>query len=151
MNGKNFKREIERIFAKARQIYPEITNDMLDTNGAIHYMNGNDGTDFDWSCNDRLCEFYVFHESEMGYIKVCVNKDNTINIYIYKDGGYSPNFDYTEHFNYDARDFAELMYTIADREDLYDKPIDELNWDIDTRECYLLEYDDDEEDDEEEW
>lgn len=147
MNGKIFKKEIEKIFAKTRQIYPEITDEMLDTNGAIHYMNGNDGTEFDWSCNERLCEFYVFHKGEMGYIKACVNKDNTINIYIYKDGGYSPNFDYTELFNYDAKDFAELMYTIADREDLYDKPIDELNWDVDTRECYSLE---DDEDDEEE-
>lgn len=57
MNGYEFKREIERIFKVARNMYPNVTDDMLDTNGAIYYMNGNDSTPFDWNCNNRLCEF----------------------------------------------------------------------------------------------
>ena len=31
--------------------------------GGIFYMNGNDGTMFDYEENDRLCEFEVFYSS----------------------------------------------------------------------------------------
>ena len=67
MNGYEFKREIERIFKVARNMCPNVTDEMLYTNGAIHYMNGNDSTPFDWNCNNRLCEFLIFHKNEMGF------------------------------------------------------------------------------------
>ena len=38
MNGYEFKREIERIFKVARNMYPNVTDGMLDANGAIYYM-----------------------------------------------------------------------------------------------------------------
>lgn len=46
----------------------------------IYYMNGNDGTDFDWECNDRTCEFIVFYEEEpkLGHIKAYVTKEGKI-------------------------------------------------------------------------
>ena len=149
MNGYEFKREIERIFKVAREMYPNITDDMLDTNGAIHYMNGNDGTSFDWNANDRLCEFYVYHKNEMGFIKAFVNRDNTIDMYIYEDGGMKPTYKFTEEMeNLSAKSFANLMDTIADREYKYDRPIDELDWDVDTMECYdINDYEDEYEED----
>ena len=148
MNGYEFKREIERIFKVAREMCPNITDDMLDTNGAIHYMNGNDGTSFDWNANDRLCEFYVYHKNEMGFIKAFVNRDNTIDMYIYEDGGMKPTHKFTEEMeNLSAKSFANLMDYIADREYKYDRPIDELDWDVDTMECYDINDYEDEEDD----
>ena len=136
MNGTEFKREIERIFSTARAMCPNITDDMLDTNGAIYYMNGNDGTPFDWDCNDRLCEFYIFHKNEKGFIKAFVDRDNTVDIYIYEDGGWSPTHKFSETLqNVKAYSFAKLMNYIADEECLWDKPIDELDWDVDTMEC----------------
>ena len=149
MNGYEFKREIERIFKVAREMYPNITDDMLHTNGAIHYMNGKDGTSFDWNANDRLCEFYVYHKNEMGFIKAFVNRDNTIDMYIYEDGGMKPTYKFTEEMeNLSAKSFANLMDTIADREYKYDRPIDELDWDVDTMECYdINDYEDEYEED----
>lgn len=148
MNGYEFKREIERIFKVAREMCPNITDNMLDTNGAIHYMNGNDGTSFDWNANDRLCEFYVYHKNEMGFIKAFVNRDNTIDMYIYEDGGMKPTYKFTEEMeNLSAKSFANLMDYIADREYKYDRPIDELDWDVDTMECYDINDYEDEEDD----
>lgn len=35
-----------------------------------------------------------------------------------------------------AGSFANLMNYIADEEDLWDNPIDDLDWDVDTMECY---------------
>lgn len=140
MNGYEFKKEIERIISTARKMYPNITDDMLDCNGAIHYMNGNDSTPFDWNTNDRLCEFYVFHKNEMGFIKANVNKDDSIDVYIYEDGGSKPTYEFSESLeNVTAKSFAKIMNYIADEEELWDKPINELDWDCDTSECYDIE------------
>ena len=50
--------------------------------------------------------------------------------------------------NLKASSFANLMNYIADDNNLWDKPIDELDWDVDTMECYdISENDDDEEED----
>lgn len=150
MNGLEFKREIERIFKVAREMCPNITDDMLDTNGAIHYMNGNDSTPFDWNCNDRLCEFYVFHKNEMGFIKVCVGRDNVIDVYIYEDAGMKPTYTFKEEMeNLKASSFANLMNYIADENNLWDKPIDQLDWDVDTIECDDI--DETDEEDDEDW
>lgn len=146
MNGFEFKREIERIFKVARKMCPNITNDMLYNNGAIYYMNGNDGTEFDWNMNNRLCEFLVFHKNEMGFIKAFVNADNSIEMFIYEDGGMKPTYKFTEEMEgLKSSSFANLMNYIADDEDLWDRPIDELDWDIDTMECYDISDEDEEE------
>lgn len=148
MNGYEYKREIERIFKVAREMCPNITDDMLDTNGAIYYMNGNDSTPFDWNCNDRLCEFYIFHENEVGFIKAFVNRDNTIDMYIYEDAGMISTYKFTEEMeNLKASSFANLMNYIADENRMWDRPIDELDWDVDTMECYNIDETEDEEDD----
>ena len=44
----------------------KINREDLYNNGAVHYMNGNDGTDFDLQCNGHSCEFYVFWKDESG-------------------------------------------------------------------------------------
>ena len=80
-------KQIVDVVNKIRKEYPIIGNEL---DGKIYYMNGNDGTAFDWNCNERVCEFMVFHENEMGYIKLMVYKDNTMRAYIYADGGMHP-------------------------------------------------------------
>lgn len=135
MNGYEYKREIERIFDVARKMCPSITDDMLDEDGAIYYMNENGGTVFDWNVNGRLCEFYVFHKNEMGFIRVNVHRDNTICVYIYEDGGIQPTYKFVEEMeNIKASSFAKLMYYIADSEDLWDSPINDLDWDVNSLE-----------------
>ena len=37
--------------------------------------------------------------------------------------------------NFKARDFAKIMNYIADEDRLWNKPIDELDWDVDVTEC----------------
>ena len=140
MNGYEYKKEIERVFKVARDMYPDITDDMLDANGVIYYMNGNDSTSFDWYCNGRLCEFYMFHKNECGFIKALVNAYNVINVYIYEDGGIQPTYTFTEEMeSLRAKDFAKVMNYIADDEQLWDKPICEFDWDVDVMECDEIE------------
>ena len=131
MKGTEFKNEIIRIMQEARSMYPEITDDQLCENGAIYYMNGNDGTRFDWKENNHLCEFFIFHKNELGFIKVYVNKNNSVDVFIFTDGGRFPTKELKMQLkNVAAEDFMELMLEIADHEGLDDASIDEMNWDV---------------------
>ena len=141
-------KQIVNIINEIRQEYPIIGNEL---DGKIYYMNGNDGTDFDWNCNERVCEFMVFHENEMGYIKLMVYNDNEINVYVYADGGMHPTHELKKRYIGDTLELANFLYRTFDMNDVYDAPIEEY---IDA-ECTkfiamaLLEDDDEWED--EEW
>lgn len=147
MNGYEFKREIEQIFKVARNMYPNVTDEMLDANGAIHYMNGNDSTPFDWNYNNRLCEFFIFHKNGVGFIKANVNSNNTIDVFIYEtDDAMMPTYEFTEEMEkLKAKNFAKVMNYIADDNNLWDKPIDELDWDVDVMKCDEIDNEEDNE------
>ena len=136
MKGYEFKKEVERIFEMARKVCPDVTDEMLDDNGAIYYMNGNEGTPFDWKVNGRLCEFFIYHKNEAGFIKTYIHKDNTFLVYVYEDGGQKPTHEAIKGVlqTVEASSFAEVMNCIADARGLYNMPINELDWDIDTEE-----------------
>ena len=117
---------------KAREMFPEVTDDMLYGNGAIYYMNGNDGTEFDWNVNDRCCEFYLFYkETEMGFIKVLVNKDDTISGYVYDDKGYGEaiKLEYTNLLNGESKYLVSLLKKEADNKGIWDNDIRKINFD----------------------
>lgn len=76
-----------------REQYPEVKSETLDNGGAIVYANGNDGTDFDFECNERLCEFMIYHGKELGevgFIKCCVDKWGDVTTYVYPNGELKP-------------------------------------------------------------
>lgn len=67
-----------------RDRFPKITDDMLLENGVVYYMNGNDGTCFDFEMNDRTCEFMSFYKSSnYGFFKIFVSRDGLIDGYAY--------------------------------------------------------------------
>ena len=55
-------KEIQKIMAQNMAFYlPHVKKSDLEKNGAVFYMNGNNGTEFDWYVNDRLPAFMVFY------------------------------------------------------------------------------------------
>ena len=159
MNCSVIDKVIEYI-SKARMLHSEVADELLMKDAAdtsalpytIYYMNGNDGTDFDFSCNGRTCEFMVFYKkSEMGFLKVSVNDDDTIDGYCYGEGQLKP-FEDGGVLNKesldagDARIFAYQLQTIADDNTLWDMPISRLDFDSPFND-YGLEWFPDKEDD----
>ena len=115
-------KQIVEIINEIRKEYPIIGNEL---DGKIYYMNGNDGTDFDWNCNDRVCEFMVFHENEYGYIKLMVYKDKTIQAYIYADGGMSATDKKEFRYNGNTKTLAVHLYEVFDDNGIYDEAIED--------------------------
>ena len=148
--GQQIIEKIKTLFADIRDKYPLITDEDLHSKGAIFYMNGNDGTDFDWNANDRCCEFYILHDNKIGFIKLYVNKGDTYTAYVYPNGEMSAVE--TTRGDLDEGDslyLAALLYRKADREYIYDAIIDEIDFSYEQDKWELQEmkgeYDEDEE------
>lgn len=151
MNGNKIKETIVDFFNEIRKQYPEVTTDMLELDGAIHYMNGNDGTGFDWACNDRVCEFYIWYNERLGnrgFIKVFLGRFGKLSAYVYLDHGDAAPISVAgpEISAEDALQFAFLLQQEADDKDIYDSPISQINFTPDSVSEYSWEEDEDEED-----
>lgn len=142
-------KQIVNIINEVREEYPIIGNEL---DGKIYYMNGNDGTNFDWLVNNRVCEFMVFHENEMGYIKLMVYKDNLITIYVYADGGMHPTKELEKHYYKNPLELANFLYRTFDKNNLWDVPIEDyMNVDCNGSIHWALLEDEDDNWDEEDW
>ena len=125
------KRYIDTIVdyvANIRKDYPNIKDEDLLDGGKIYYMNGNDGTRFDWGANDRLCEFMVHSKKLRGFIAVYVEKNDRISANVWEDFGAMATKSYPREKL--PAGFAEglknsiLRATKNDR--IFDSPIDKL-------------------------
>lgn len=138
--GQQIIEKIKTVFADIRKWYPLITDEDLYGQGDIFYMNGNDGTDFDWNTNERTSEFYVYHSNEIGFIKLFVNKDDTYTAYVYPNGEMKSvetiKGDLAEG---DSLYLAAILYRKADRKYIYDTVIDEIDFSYEPEEWELRE------------
>lgn len=114
----------------------------LYNNGAIYYKNGNDGTEFDYECNDMTCEFMVFWKNDCGALKLNQRR-NKFDIFVYDEndpfGGNYKEYQYESPF-----DLYELCcYLLAefDYKGIYDKEI--KNWKLEEK-CEFVFDDEDE-------
>jgi len=90
---------MNRILAQIRQTMADAASEFLgedypgsmEDQGAVFYMNGKNGTEFDWFVNDRLPSFMMFYDDEenLGAVKAMVYKDGILTLYVYGDRGKS--------------------------------------------------------------
>ncbi len=81
---------IKKLILDNRRMYlPHVKDEDLEENGAIYYMNGKNGTEFDWYVNERISDFFVFYDDEncMGAVKLLLYNDGGILIYLYDEQG----------------------------------------------------------------
>lgn len=148
--GQQIIEKIKGVFSEIREKYSYITDEDLYSNGAIFYLNGNDGTDFDWNANDHTSEFYMLHENEIGFIKLYVNKGDTYTAYVYPNGEMSAVETIKGELGKgDSLYLATILYRKADKEYIYDEIIDEIDFSYEPKEWEMRdmnqEYDEDEE------
>ena len=73
-------------FSEIRDILEKVRAEYFagkETDPAIYYMNGNDGTVFDLRMNGNLCEFYILKPNGYGLAKLYANRSNTYTVYVY--------------------------------------------------------------------
>ena len=68
---------------------PDVEPKDLEEEGKVYYMNGKNGTEFDWFVNEHLPSFMVFYDNEekLGAVKMDVYDAGDIVLYLFDDGG----------------------------------------------------------------
>lgn len=98
----------------------------------IWYMNGNDGTAFDWEMNDRVCEFLRFYKStELGHIKVSLCRNGELSGYTYDEEGRGrPSLLPSKNIGSEkAEKIYNWLLNNADDKGLFDRPLSEIETD----------------------
>ncbi len=116
-------------FLEEARVKHNISKADLEKNGSVIYANGNDGTDFDWEVNDRLCEFgYGVKDGSVWAFKLLLGKDGIGEIYCYPHGEQHPTDTLTEQLmtSDEAAELKDLMQKNADDNKMWDCTLEEI-------------------------
>lgn len=108
---------------------PEVTPRQLEQDGAVFYMNSQNGTEFDWYVNDRLPSFMVFYndEANLGAVKLHLNRNGTVSVYLYGEQGARLQKQETLPAEYTEEELLGLAVQLRQAAD------DQQRWDADIR------------------
>lgn len=106
----------------------------LEDNGAIFYMNGKNGTEFDWYVNRKISDFMMFYDDEdnMGAVKTTLYNNGSLLTYIYGERGkevikeIKSSIDVTKE---EALSLAVMLRNEADDKRIWDENIEKINTD----------------------
>ena len=114
---------------------PEVLSDSLEENGKVYYMNGKNGTEFDWFVNNHLPTFMVFYNDEknLGAVKATVYTDGWIDLYLYDENGEHLAKEVQTQLDIDESDLLKLAVCLrcnADDKRIWDAAIDRIESDV---------------------
>lgn len=128
--------KIKDIIDSNMKIYlPHVKSSDLENDGEIYYMNGKDGTEFEWYVNDKLPPFMVFYndEANLGAIKLLLYNNGGIVVYIYDEKGKKLIKEVNTYLDENETDLFELAVILrneADDHSIWGAGIDRINTDI---------------------
>lgn len=138
--------KIKEIIEENRQIYlPHVKSGDLENGGAIYYMNGKDGTEFDWYVNDKLPPFMVFYNEEenLGAVKLLLYRDGGIVGYFYDDKGKKLVKEVHTHLDVKETELFELAVILkneADEHKIWGADIEQINTEIEISDDKINEF-----------
>jgi len=130
-NYEKYPAELKKVvdfLMEARDKYPDAK---LDSNGEITYANGNDGTNFDWNCNDRLCEFgWGIEDGSVWAFKCLVFRDGDAVIHCYPHGEQRAveTLGKVLLSETEADRLHKIMMDSCDSKGIYDTTLDRIIW-----------------------
>ena len=70
---------------------PDVRLTDLEDNGAVFYMNGKNGTAFDWYVNEHFPCFFIYYadKENLGAVKAILYTDGSLSVYVYGDKGHA--------------------------------------------------------------
>ncbi len=125
--------EIKKIMTDCIEKYiPDISFDDLEENGAIFYMNGKNGTEFDWYVNDKISDFMMFYNDKdnMGAVKTTLYNNGALLIYVYGERGKTVIQEIKSYIDVTEEDvlfLAIMLRNEADDKRIWDKSIEKID------------------------
>jgi len=140
--------EIRKIIDKNMALYlPHVKSSDLENDGAIFYMNAQNGTEFDWFINDRFPFFMVFYNDKdnLGAVKLALYNTGEVQIYLYGEKGKKLVKTEKEHLDVDKTDMLKLAAILtrqADDKKIWGGNIDNIAVDIEITDDEIREFSD---------
>ena len=101
---------------------PDILPDDLEDRGAIFYMNGKNGTEFDWYVNDKVSDFMIFYNDEdnLEAVKATIYNNGELLIYVYGEQGKNVVQRVQTNLDITTEEVLELAIIFRNKADEYD-------------------------------
>ena len=144
--------DIKEIINENIKIYlPDVKPTDLEENGMIYYMNGKNGTEFDWYVNEKISDFMVFYndETNLGAIKLTIYYNGEVLLYIYGDKGNKIVKEINTSIEASEDEIFQLAVILkneADDNRIWDASIEKINTDIEANEEQIERFKESEED-----
>lgn len=138
--------DIREIIDKSMALHlPDVKISDLEKNGAIFYMNGNNGTEFDWYVNDKLPAFMVFYDDEdnLGAVKLLLHNNGEVEIYLYDENGkklIKRGYTHISANETELLTLAAILKNQADDQRIWGADIESINTDIEISNTVLNEF-----------
>lgn len=129
---KKIYQDIQKLIQDAiKENLPDVSPADLEDNGKIFYMNGKNGTEFDWFINEHLPSFMVFYNDKdnLGAAKATVYSYGSVNIYIYGNHGQDMIKEINTYLDIDEKellDFAVFLRNNTDDKSIWDSGLDNI-------------------------
>lgn len=142
--------EIKEIIKKNINEYlPEVKPSDLEENGTVYYMNGKNGTEFDWYVNEHLPSFMVFYNDEqnLGAAKLLIYANGKVVLYLYEDKGNKLIKEIEtsiEIIEDELFKLAVILKNETEDKDIWDESIDKINMDVEITEEEITKFQDSE-------
>lgn len=100
----------------------DILPDDLEDRGAIFYMNGKNGTEFDWYVNDKVSDFMIFYNDKdnLGAVKATIYNNGELLIYVYGEQGKNVVQRVQTNLDVTTDEVLELAIIFRNKPDEYD-------------------------------
>lgn len=117
----------------------------LENEGAIFYMNAQNGTEFDWFVNDRFPFFMVFYNDKdnLGAVKLTLYHTGKVQLCLYDEKGKKLAKTVEKHLDIDRTDMLKLAAVLtceADDKKIWDGNIKNIHVDIEITDDELNEF-----------
>ena len=118
-----------------KEYLPNVNPNDLEENGMVYYMNGQNGTEFEWHVNEHLPYFMAFYNDKqnLGVAKLSILKNGKVKLYLYGEHGkklakeIDTSIDTTED---ELFKLAVVLKNEADDKRIWDASIERINSDI---------------------
>jgi hypothetical protein len=117
-----------------RKALPGVKVSDLEKDGAVFYMNGKNGTAFDWYVNEHFPDFFIFYgdRENLGAVKAMLYTDGALAVYVYGDKGHGDPVCFEERIEAAPEELlclAALLTENADGRSVWDEDIRKLDAD----------------------
>lgn len=118
-----------------KKALPDVKFSDLEKDGAVFYMNGKNGTEFDWYVNDHFPNFFIFYNDKenLGAVKAILYTDGALELYVYGDKGHAEPLGFEEQIEATPEEIRELAVVLvheADEKKIWNDDICKINTDI---------------------